>query len=138
MFKLLALAILLPCAAFSQTIPIKPTSARLDGNTVCLTLPVAAKVRDSLTVLPLVRKEAYQWRKAASRYQLAADTARAAYLRQAQATANVQVALREETIDAARYQVSAKSWKAKARRRSFWNWLAAAAVGGLTLGFVTR
>ena len=131
MFKLKTLLLIaLPFSAFSQTTKPAPT--------VCLPLATAAKVRDSLTVLPLVRKEASQWRKAATTYKLAADTARTAYLKQAQATANLQVALREETIDAARYQVSAKSWKAKARRRSFWNWLAAAAVGGLTLGFVSR
>lgn len=99
---------------------------------------MAAKVRDSLSVLPLVRKEARTWRYAAGRYKLAADTAFESYLKQVQANGNTRLALREQKVETARQEVSAKKWKEKARRRGFWNWLAGAAVGGLALGFVTR
>jgi hypothetical protein len=129
----LLLLIALPWPAFSQNLPAPGPS-----NTICLTLPVAAKVRDSLRVLPLVRKEARQSRIAAGRYKTAADTSFAAYLKQVQANGNTRLALREQKVETARYEVAAKKWKGKAQRRGFWNWLAAAAVGGLTLGFATR
>ncbi len=108
------------------------------SNTICLTLPVAAKVRDSLNVLPLVRKEARNWHYAAGRYKVAADTAFAAYLKQVQASGFVRLALREQKIETVRVEVEAKEWKAKAQRRGFWNWLAGAAVLGITAGFVAR
>jgi hypothetical protein len=129
----LLLLIALPWPAFSQTLPAAGPS-----NTVCLTLPVAAKVRDSLNALPAVRKEARSWRTAAGRYKLAADTAFESYLKQVSATGNVQLALREQKVETARQEVDAKKWKGKARRRGFWNWLAGAAVAGLAVGFVAR
>ncbi|TVT39645.1 hypothetical protein FNT36_18565 [Hymenobacter setariae] len=116
--KLLLLTAL-PFSAFSQAIKLIPPP----GPTVCMPVAQAAKVRDSLTVLPKVRREARTWRKAATSYRTAADTAQAAYVRQVAATANVQLALREETIEATRYEVSAKKWKGKAQRRGFWSWL---------------
>jgi hypothetical protein len=103
-------------------------------------MPVAtaARVRDSLRALPLVRRSASQWRTAAGRYKLAADTAFESYLKQVQANGNTQLALREQKIETVRYEVEAKKWKGKAQRRSFWGWLAGAAVAGLTIGAVTR
>jgi anti-sigma-K factor RskA len=99
---------------------------------------VAAKVRDSLAVLPLVRKEARQQGIAAGRYKLAADAAFESYLKQVSATGNVQLALREQKVETARYEVNAKKWKDKAQRRGFWNWLAAVAVAVVAVGSVTR
>lgn len=95
--------------------------------------PQAAKVRDSLRVLPKVRKEAKAWRTAATNYRTSADTAQAAYFRELSATANTRLALREQKIETVRYEVSAKQWKEKAQRRGFWNWAAAAAVALLTV-----
>ena len=108
------------------------------GATVCLTVPQAKVVRDSLNALPLVRKEARSWHQAATRYKLAADTAHSAYVAQVSAGLNLALALREQKIETTRQAVKARTWQAKAQRRSFWNWLAAAAVAGLTIGFVTR
>jgi hypothetical protein len=98
-------------------------------------MPVAqaAKVRDSLAVLPKVRREARHWRTAATNYRYAADTAQAAYVRQASATIGMQLALREETVASARYEAKAKEWKEKARRRGFWNWVAVVGVALLTV-----
>jgi hypothetical protein len=97
-------------------------------------MPVAqaAKVRDSLTVLPKVRREARSWRTAATNYRTAADTAHAAYLRQASAMANTRLALREQKIETVRQEVKAKEWKGKARRRGFWNWAVAAVAVAVT------
>jgi len=134
MFQLrLLLLTLLPCAAFSQSISLpKPGPARLDGSTICLTLPQAAKVRDSLNALPLVRREARSLRTAATNYRLSADSARASYYQEVQAGLNVRVALREQKIETVRYEVAAKQWKAKARKRGLLNWLAGALVAAIT------
>jgi hypothetical protein len=130
----LLLLIALPFSAFSQAIkPVPPL-----GATVCMPVAQAAKVRDSLNVLPLVRKEAKAWSVSAGRYKQAADTSFAAYLKQVSATSNTRLALREQQIETARQESKANEWKGKARRRGFWNWLAGAAVVGLTLGFVAR
>jgi len=102
------------------------------SNTVCLPLATAAKVRDSLTVLPLVRKEAYQQHVAAGRYKLAADAAFDSYLKQVSATGNVQLALREQKVETARQESDAKKWKRKAKSRSVWGWVKA--IGGVALG----
>lgn len=124
---------LLPCAAFSQTISLPaPGPARLDGSTICLTLPQAAKVRDSLNALPAVRKEARSLRTAAGQYRVAATTANAAYVEQAQVAGNLRLALRESQIETVRQQLNAKQWKAKARKRGLLNWLAAAVVAAIT------
>jgi hypothetical protein len=129
----LLLLIALPWPAFSQTLPAPGPS-----NTICLPLATAAKVRDSLAVLPLVRKEAGQLRIAAGRYKLAADTAFGSYLKQVSATANVQLALREQKVEMARFETDAKKWKGKAQRRGWLNWLAGAVVTGLSIGFAAR
>jgi hypothetical protein len=88
----------------------------------------AAKVRDSLRVLPVVRREAGAWRKAAGQYRAAADTAQAAYFWQSRALAGVQVALREEKGRTVQEHEWASVWKGKARRRGFLNWLTVAVV----------
>jgi hypothetical protein len=125
--KLLLLTAL-PYSAFSQAIKLIPPP----GPTVCMPVAQAAKVRDSLTVLPKVRREARSWRIAATNYRTAADTAQAAYLRQASAMANTRLALREQKIETVRQEVKAKEWKGKARRRGFWNWVAAAVAVAVT------
>jgi TPR repeat protein len=88
----------------------------------------AAKVRDSLRVLPIVRREAGALRKAASQYRAAADTAQAAYFWQSRSLASVQVALREEKGRTVQEHEQANNWKAKARRRGFLNWLTVVTV----------
>jgi hypothetical protein len=124
----------LPYSAFSQAIKLIPPS----GPTVCMPVAQAAKVRDSLTVLPKVRREARSWRVSATNYRTAADTAQAAYLRQASAMANTRLALREQRIETVRQELNAKEWKAKARRRGFLNWLVAVSAAGLTLVTITH
>lgn len=88
----------------------------------------AAKVRDSLRVLPVVRREAGSWRKAAGQYRAAADTAQAAYFWQSRSLVGMQVALREEKGRTMQEHERANSWKVKARRRGFLNWLTVAVV----------
>jgi hypothetical protein len=88
-------------------------------------LPIAAKVRDSLAVLPLARKEVRSLRTAVTNYRQAADTARAAYYKEVQSGLNVRVALREQKVETARYEGYAKEWKGKAQRRGWLNWLLA-------------
>jgi hypothetical protein len=94
-------------------------------------VPLAAKINDSLRVLPLVRKETRSLRKAVAGYRSAADSAHASYLAQVQASINTQLALREQKIETTRARVDAKEWKGKAQRRGWLNWLLAlgAAVG---------
>lgn len=129
---------LLPCAAFSQTIPAKPGPARLDGTTICLTLPQAAKVRDSLNTLPIVRREARSWRTAAGHYRQAADSARVAYQGELTTTGNYRLALRESKIETVRQEVAAKQWKAKARKRGLLNWLGGALVVAFTYTLIIQ
>jgi hypothetical protein len=130
MFKLLLLLLtLLPCAAFSQTIPANPAPG---AATICLTVPAAAKVRDSLSTLPIVRREARSLRTAVGQYRQAADASNTAYVEQVQATSSVRLALRESKIETVRQEVNAKQWKAKAQRRGLFNWVAAALVAAIT------
>jgi hypothetical protein len=82
-------------------------------------------MNDSLRVLPLVRKEAKHLRTAASGYQLAADTLRAAYVAQLQSNANLGLGLREQKVETVRARLDAKQWKGKAQRRGWLNWLLA-------------
>jgi hypothetical protein len=102
-------------------------------------MPVAqaAKVRDSLRVLPLVRREAGALRKAAGQYRAAVDTAQAAYFWQSRTLAGVQVALREEKGRTVQEHERANVWKGKARRRGFLNWLTVAVVVVVS-GFALR
>jgi hypothetical protein len=126
MFKqLLLLLTLLPCAAFSQTIPASPAPG---SATICLTVPQAATVRDSLNKLPIVRRETRSLRTAVGQYRQAANAANTAYVEQVQATSSVRLALRESKIETVRQEVNAKEWKGKARRRGLLNWLAGALV----------
>lgn len=135
MRNLLPLAILLPYAAFSQTIPASPPAG---SATICLPLTQAAQVRDSLRLLPVVRREAAAWARAAGRYRAAADTARAAYYWQARALSGVQEALWEEKAASARQASMVKQWQGKARRRGFWNWVTVVAVAALGGVFIAR
>ena len=95
-------------------------------------------MRDSLQVLPVVRREAGSWRRAAGRYRLAADTAQAAYLRQVATTESSQFAYHQQLSLTTRETLRAEDYRTKAHRRGLWNWLLAVGLGGLTYGFVTR
>jgi hypothetical protein len=98
----------------------------------------AAKVRDSLTVLPLVRLEAAAWRAAAVGYRSAHDSLRradaghrAAYQSEQQATAGLgNLLANSETV--------ADAWKGKARKRGLLNALLLAALGGVGYFTLTR
>ncbi len=100
-------------------------------SSICLSIPQAAVIRDSLRALPLVRKEASAWRYAASRYKYAADTAYAAQLKQSQASANLRLVLREQRIAITQQTARADKWQAKARKRGLLNWLALGVAGGI-------
>jgi hypothetical protein len=133
--QLLLLLTLLPCAAFSQTIPASPAPG---AAIICLTVPQAATVRDSLNKLPIVRRETRSLRTAVGQYRQAADAANSAYVEQVQTTSNVRLALRESKIETVRQEVAVKEWKGKARRRGLLNWLAGAFVAALTYGLIIR
>lgn len=135
MLKLLPLAILLPYAAFSQTIPASPPAG---SSPICLPVAQAAQVRDSLRMLPVVRREAAAWALAAGRYRAAADTARTAYFGQLRSLNGVQRALWEEKAASARQAGLVKQWQGKARRRGFWNWVTVVSVAALSGVFIPR
>ncbi|TDN39284.1 hypothetical protein E4631_15570 [Hymenobacter sp. UV11] len=98
----------------------------------------AAKVRDSLRMLPVVRREAAAYASAARRYRASADTAQAAYFWQTRSLNGVQHALWEQKAETTRQEVMVKQWKGKARRRGFWNWVTVVSVAALVGVFISH
>jgi hypothetical protein len=112
---LLPLLILAPYAGFSQT---------FSSGKLCFTPAEAARVADSLKVLPVVRAEAMQWQQAS-----------AAYLRQA---ASTRAALSDERQHNVLAEARAADYKKKAHRRGLLNWLFLAVAGGVGCLAITR
>ncbi|MGI4742610.1 MAG: hypothetical protein ACRYG7_46220 [Janthinobacterium lividum] len=103
---------------------------------VGLSVAQAAKICDSLAVLPLVRQEAAAWHRSAAHFQSAADSlgqADVLHLRAFQAEKRALQAqaglLREESARAAQ-------WKHRARRRGLLNYVLLALAGGAGYAFL--
>ena len=118
---LLTLPLLLSIAsnAFSQ-----PTKQ------VCIPAVQAAKIADSLTVLPLVRREASAWQQAAGHFQSAGDSLRVAYVARGQAYQKLRGAMLDQQLLTANETAKAEGWRQCARRRGLLNYLLAAALAG--------
>ncbi len=127
---LLWLAILLPLTynAHSQS-----TSAQ-----VCLSVPQAAKIQDSLKVLPVVRKEAAAWQTSSRFYQQAADSLYKASELNLSAVRAAERAFEGQQLLTQNEFAKANAWKRKARRRGLLNWIGAALVGGAAYFFIAR
>ena len=91
---------------------------------VCLKVEQAARINDSLRVIPLLRRAVVGYRTAADSLRTADARHRAAYQSEQVATATLGVLLaNSETV--------AANWKAKARKRGLLNALLLAGLSGL-------
>lgn len=98
---------------------------------VCIPTRQAAKIADSLAVLPQVRQEAAAWQVAAIGYRTAADSLRAADQRHRAAYQSERVATQALTGLLGNAEAVGAGWKAKARKRGLLNALLLAGLGGL-------
>jgi hypothetical protein len=103
-------------------------------------MPVAqaAKVADSLRVLPLVRDEALAWRKSSGFFQRAADSLWRANDLNLSAVRSSQRAFEGQRLLTQNEAAKAEAWKQKARRRGLFNWLGLALAGGAAYLFITH
>jgi hypothetical protein len=96
----------------------------------------AAKIADSLAVLPLVRREACAWQRAAGHFQSASDSLRVAYVARSAAYQTLRGAMLDQQLLTANETAKAIGWQQRARRRGWLNCLllgALASVGYLSL-----
>ena len=91
----------------------------------------AAKIEDSLRVLPLVRREARQWQMASGAYQQAADSLRRALRLQQGMGQSYQQSLADQTRLTTSATAEATEWRSKARKRGVINLLLTGAIGAL-------
>ncbi|TGE24337.1 hypothetical protein E5K00_03735 [Hymenobacter aquaticus] len=123
---LLPTLLLLSFSASSQAIKPAP-------KTVTLSVTQAAKIEDSLRVLPLLRQEARQWRLAAADYQGAADSLQRAGRLQQDAARSYQKSLDDQQRLLASETAEKTLWQGKARKRGLLNGLLIALSSGLVL-----
>jgi hypothetical protein len=105
---------------------------------VCLSVPQAAKIQDSLRVLPVVRQEAAAWHTSSRYFQQSADSLRRANALNLDAARASQAAFTGQRALTANETAKASAWEQKARRRGWLNYLLAAAAAGLTYTFITH
>jgi hypothetical protein len=110
---------LTPSLAFSQT------------TKVCIPTMQAAKIADSLAVLPLVRREANAWKAAA-------DSAQAASQARARANQALRSALQGQQALTANETASVELWRHRARKRGLLTYLLLGALVGSTYLFITH
>lgn len=134
LMKQLLLLILLPASYSASCQTTKPAVA----NPVTLSVAQAAKIEDSLRVLPLVRQEAQQWHLAATAYRHAADSLQRATSAQHDAAQAYQQSLMDQQRLLASETAAKTEWRSKARKRGVLNGLLVA-LSGVLLGLaVTR
>jgi hypothetical protein len=107
-------------------------------KTVCLSVPQAAKIQDSLRVLPVVRDEALAWRKASGFYQRAADSLSRANSLNLDAVRASQRSFQSQVLLTQNETAKAEGWKQKARRRGLLNWIGLALAGGAAYLLLTH
>jgi hypothetical protein len=98
---------------------------------VCIPVVQAAKIADSLNVLPLVRREASAWQQAAGHFQSASDSLRVAYVARGAAYQKIRGALLDQQLLTANETAKADQWKRRAHKRGWLNILLLAALGGV-------
>ena len=128
-FLLILLACSLTWPAFSQTAP-KPL--------LCLSFAQAKKLTDSLTALPLVRREAAASGHAARSFQKAADSLLAGYRAQQRRGDNLRSILSNERIILARQQRQTEKFRRRAHRKGVFNVVLTATAACLAYLLVTR
>lgn len=97
---------------------------------VCIPTVQAAKIADSLAVLPAVRREASAWQAAAGHFQTAADSLRAADAAHYRAFQAVRGALQDQRLLTANETASAELWRHRARKRGLLTYALLALLGG--------
>lgn len=105
-----------------------------------ITLPAreAAKIYDSLRVLPFVRQEARLLRAAGAAYRQAADSLQHAFADQQRASQECQLRLAEQKRLIDSDAAAVVKWRSKARKRGVLNGLLAASAGVLFYFSITR
>lgn len=103
-----------------------------------LTVAQAAKIEDSLRVLPMVRQEARQWQLAATSFQHAADSLRRTGSFQQDAARSYQQSLNDQQRLLTSETATATEWRSKARKRGVVNVLLVTLSGVLAFLAVTR
>jgi hypothetical protein len=101
-------------------------------------VPQAAKIQDSLRVLPLVRQEAGAWRKSSYYYRGAADSLSRSNSLNLDAVRASQRAFAEQVLLTQNETAKAEGWKQKARRRGLLNWIGLAVAGGAAYLLLTH
>ncbi len=95
----------------------------------------AAKIADSLAVLPLVRREASAWQRAAWHFQTAGDSLRVAYVARGAAYQKLRGAMLDQQLLTTNEVAKAEGWRKRAQRRGLLNYLLLAAAGYLCFKF---
>ncbi len=98
----------------------------------------AAKIEDSLRVLPLVRQEAQQWQQAATTFQHAADSLRRAGGLQQDAALSYQKSLSDQQRLLTSETAATTEWRSKARKRGVVNVLLITLSGVLAVLALTH
>ncbi|GGF04266.1 hypothetical protein [Hymenobacter cavernae] len=102
-------------------------------KTVTISATQAAKIEDSLRVLPVVRQEAQQWRLASGSYQHAADSLTRALSLQRDAGQSYQKSLTDQQKLLTSETAEKTEWRSKARKRGVINVLLVALSGVLVV-----
>lgn len=99
---------------------------------VCLSVAQAAKIADSLAVLPVVRKEAAAWQTSSRFYQQAADSLYKSSELNLSAVRAAERAFEGQQLLTQNEFAQKLEWQRKARRRGLVSALLAALLGGVT------
>lgn len=113
-------------------------SSQTTSAQVCLSVPQAAKIQDSLRVLPVVRREAAAWQMSSRFYQQAADSLYRSSELNLYAARAAERAFEGQQLLTQNEFAKANAWKQKARRRGLLNWLLLAGAGGAAYLLLTH
>lgn len=107
-------------------------------TSVCLTVRQAAKINDSLRVLPFLRRENDTLRVAMGQYRHSADSATAAAQHHERAYLGKSLAYEVQSELLASAKLDTDHWRSLARRRGFVNWLFTTATAGVGYYFISK
>ncbi|RTQ50305.1 hypothetical protein EJV47_11820 [Hymenobacter gummosus] len=105
-------------SALLLTLLLTSSSANCQTTkSVTLSVAQAAKIEDSLRVLPVVRQEARQWRLAAGAYRRSADSLQRAAALQQDVGRSYQKSLSDQQQLLTSETAEKTEWRSKARKR---------------------
>lgn len=113
-------------------------SQTISSKAITLSVQQAAKIQDSLRVLPTVRQEANAWHQASTLYKGAADSLQRALSAQQNIGRSYQQSLADQQKLLTSATAEATEWRSKARKRGVVNVLLVALAGGLLVLAITH